>query len=67
MGDRDGEDYTFIVGCGRSGTTLLFELLESTASTSVNTNVVKLDEPREVYMNFWGESFDIWSKLSEER
>ena len=28
---------------------------------------IKLDEPRELYMSFWSESFDIWSCKSAER
>ena len=55
----------FIVGCGRSGTTLLFNLTQPTVSPDAVS--VKLDEPREFYLSFWSPSFDIWSSRSKER
>ena len=55
----------YVVGCGRSGTTLLYELLEH---ETINVKeYVKLDEPRELYMSFWTDQFDIWSSCSKER
>lgn len=50
----------FITGCGRSGTTLMFELLKESVELA-------LDEPRELYLNGWGKDFDIWSVKSKER
>ena len=55
----------FVVGCGRSGTTLLYELLDDEAM--MVEPCVKLDEPRELYLSFWSESFDIWSSSSKDR
>ena len=55
----------FIVGCGRSGTTLMFNLIESTGKPE--TVSVKLDEPREFYLSFWSPRFDVWSCRSKER
>lgn len=52
----------FIVGCGRSGTTLCYSLLKDSSE-----NVFGLDEPRELYLNFWTEQFDVWSKQSFDR
>ena len=47
---------TFIIGCGRSGTTLLFELLEPQRSEETFKEMsLKSDEPRELYLSFWSE------------
>lgn len=48
----------FIIGCGRSGTTLLGELL------SKHPDVLFLNEPRELWFSAYPET-DIWSKNAE--
>ena len=57
---NNGTKILIITGCGRSGTTLLFNLIK-------NEKILALDEPRELYLNAWGPEFDIWSSKSEER
>ena len=51
----------FITGCGRSGTTMMFNLL----SQVLGTDYLFLNEPREIYMNA-DIGFDIWSKKASE-
>jgi len=51
-----GDHTLYITGCGRSGTTLCFTLIEP-----LQLEGVKLDEPREIYLQKWGVQFDIWS------
>jgi hypothetical protein len=46
----------FVTGCGRSGTTLMFDLLRE------SFHALALNEPREIYLNACGRGFDIWSK-----
>ena len=50
----------FIVGCGRSGTTLICKLL------SAHPEVCFLNEPRELWMQEFPE-FDIWSVAARQR
>lgn len=50
----------FIVGCGRSGSSLLGKLL------SAHSDVLFLNEPRQVWMQVFPE-YDIWSVKAKER
>jgi len=53
------ETTVFITGCGRSGTTLLFQMLSDPENVPQD-QMLSLNEPRELYLNA-AESFDIWS------
>lgn len=55
----------FITGCGRSGTTLLFQML-SDPENLTQDQILSLNEPRELYLNA-AESFDIWSSQAANR
>lgn len=61
--DTSEDKVLFVTGCGRSGTTIAFSLLK----TNSTLKLVKLDEPREIYLSYIGPCFDIWSALSRSR
>ncbi|CAG9319075.1 unnamed protein product [Blepharisma stoltei] len=50
----------FIIGCGRSGSTVLCKLL------SAHPDICFLNEPRELWMQAYP-NFDVWSSKSRER
>lgn len=50
----------YIVGCGRSGTTILADVL------SMCKQVAYLNEPRQLWLPFWPD-FDVWSVAAPQR
>jgi hypothetical protein len=50
----------YITGCGRSGTTMVFDILRN-----FYPDALSLDEPRALYMQNGNQlKFDIWSKMA---
>ncbi|CDW75120.1 UNKNOWN [Stylonychia lemnae] len=57
--------HVFITGCGRSGTSFIFEQLSKHIDTQTQAKMLALNEPRELYINSFGQdSYDIWSVKS---
>ena len=50
----------YITGCGRSGTTMVFDIINE----QLGKSAFSLDEPRVLYMNENPRFFDIWSKMA---
>ena len=53
------EKVIYVIGCGRSGTTMVFDILRNL----LKVEALSLDEPRALYMQNGNKvKFDIWSK-----